>query len=299
MISICIPVYNFNISPLLNQLMAQINLLTEPCEIICIDDASEEYYRAENKDAAKEIRYIQLPANVGRARIRNLFLHYAKYENLLFLDCDSLIIKPDFLATYIQYINQNKSSLVVCGGRIYSTEKPDKKHRLRWLYGTKRESQTAENRSKKPNAAFMTNNFIISKNVLLQTPFDERITNYGHEDTLFGYMLQKANIIVHHINNPVLNGHLETNKEYLIKTKQAVINLTHILAFVQYDKAFISSVSLLRFYYRTKPMKNLIKASFFVSRRILRSLLAKGFVSLALFDFYKLGIFAKNIKKQP
>lgn len=279
--------------------MAQVKLLTEPCEIICIDDASKKYYQTENRKAAKEIIYIQLPENVGRSRIRNLFLQCAKYENLLFLDCDSIIIKTDFLLKYIRYINQNKSTHVLCGGRIYSKKIPVKKYRLRWLYGTKRESMNADDRNRKPNASFMTNNFIISKKVLLQTLFDERITTYGHEDTLFGFRLQKANIIVHHINNPVLNGHLETNEEYLVKTQQAVINLTHILAYVNYDKTFINDVSLLRFYYKIKYLQRPIASLFFLCQFILRFLLSKGFVSLALFNFYKLGILAKNIRKKP
>ena len=298
MISICIPVYNFNIASLLNGLAKQIKMLPAPCEIICIDDASEESYRTANSEATKGFIYIQLQNNIGRAKIRNLFMQYAKYENLLFLDCDSLIVSGNFLSAYLQYIDQHKGYAVVCGGRIYSEKSPDRKYQLRWLYGIKTESLPADKRSKNPNASFMTNNFIISKNVFLQTPFDERIIDYGHEDTLLGYTLQKKGIIIHHISNSVLNGHLEMNEEYLAKTKQAVINLTHILAYVHYDKTFINHVSLLRFYYKAKPLESLIRIVFAITQPVITWLLANGYVSLGLFAFYKLGIFTKNIRKQ-
>ncbi len=297
MISICIPVYNFNITSLINELVKQIKLLPSPCEIICIDDASEQLYRDNNQEAAKEGMYIQLPRNVGRACIRNLFLQYARYDNLMFLDCDSLIIDNGFLLTYLQYISQHDKYGVVCGGRIYGAKPRERKYRLRWLYGTKRESKSAAVRNQNPNASFMTNNFMISKDVFLQTQFDERIKSYGHEDTLFGYWLEKKMVMVHHINNPVLNGHLETNKEYLKQTKQAVVNLTCILSYLNYDAAFIKNVPLLRFYYKVKRLEVLLRLIFSIKKPVIEGLLKGGYIHLAMFDFYKLGILIREIKK--
>ncbi len=297
MISICIPVYNVNLAPLLNQLTERIKHLPVPCEIICIDDASEKKYQDINQEAAKASVYIQLPANIGRARIRNLFLQYAKYENLLFLDCDSLIVHNDFLLAYVQYIQQHNNYGVVCGGRIYGAKPRNTKYRLRWLYGTKRENKSVNARNQNPNASFMTNNFVISQYIFRQTKFDERIKNYGHEDTLFGYTLKKQNILVHHIKNPVLNGHLENNKIYLEQTKEAVINLTHILSYVNYEADFIKDVPLLRFYYKIRQSKALLRLLFSVKQPALEWILKRGYAPLLLFDFYKLGILLKEMKK--
>ncbi len=299
MISICIPVYNFNITSLIDELSKQTKLLGLPSEIICIDDASEKKYQIINKETSKEAVYIQLPNNVGRAKIRNLFLQYAQYENLLFLDCDSLLCTDSFLSNYINYINKNKSYNVVCGGRIYNANRPAKNFKLRWLYGIKKESLPVNERNKNPNASFQTNNFLINKNILLQTQFDERITGYGHEDTLFGYALQKKNIIVHHINNPVLNGHLESNKTYLQQTEKAVINLTRILSYVNYDKLFINNVSLLCFYCKIKPLKSFVGFTFSFAKPVIKWLLSNGYVSLTAFNFYKLGILVKSSKTKP
>ncbi len=297
MISICIPVYNFNITSLIDELSKQANVLEVPYEIICIDDASEKKWQKQNASIADKTVYIELPKNIGRAKIRNLFLQYARFQNLLFLDCDSIIRNEKFLFNYVQLISKNKNYNVVCGGRIYNKVSPPKQYKLRWLYGIKRESLPVEERIKNPNASFQTNNFLINKNILSQTGFDERITEYGHEDTLFGFALKQKHILVYHINNPVVNGHLENNKIYLQQTEKAVVNLIQILRFVNYDKAFITHVSLLNFYYKSKTLQPLIAAVFSVSKPLIKWLLVNGYVSLSLFNFYKLGTLIKNIDK--
>jgi len=58
-----------------------------------------------NENVCRKEIYIQLDNNIGRAKIRNLFLKYAKYDYLLFLDCDTFIISDDFVAKiYIGYM---------------------------------------------------------------------------------------------------------------------------------------------------------------------------------------------------
>lgn len=147
------------------------------------------------KESAKEV-YIELEKNIGRAAIRNRFLNYAKYDNLIFLDCDSVIYSNDFLFKYINAIYENPNQLI-CGGRKYSELPPKRDKKLRWIYGIKRESKTSEARSKKPHKSFMTNNFIISKKILGTIQFDERLVEYGHEDTLFGFELKKETLILY------------------------------------------------------------------------------------------------------
>jgi len=244
MISICIPVYNFNITSLINELTTQVNSLNIECEIIVIDDCSENFKRI-NKIECEKHTYIELSENIGRARIRNLFLKYAKYEYLLFLDCDSLIKTTSFLSNYVEIIKDKPR--VVCGGRIYETSRPNREKRLRWKYGILRESQSCSVRREFPDKSFMTNNFLISKKVFEENRFDERIVKYGHEDTLFGFSLKKRNIRIIHIDNPVINGDIELNSEYLNKTREGVINLVNILYFSKYDKDIIGDIAILRF----------------------------------------------------
>ncbi len=297
MLSICIPVYNIHVSALVTELYKQIQYLHEPIEIILIDDDSQISFRDLNKIIEQPHQHIQLEKNIGRAAIRNLFLKYAQFDSLLFLDCDAIIYTPNFLLNYVDYI-KNDFDKVACGGRIYPSEKPNRQKLLSWKYGIFVESKNADERSKNPSQSFMTNNFIIKKNIFQIVQFDETLVEYGHEDTLFGYELSKNNINIQYIENPVLNGDIETNDVFLKKTTASLINLKQILIKNNYDINFINQVKLLRFIYNVKPsfVLHIISFVFFITKPLIKFLLINGFANLALFNFYKLGLFLE-IKK--
>ena len=291
MISICIPIFNFNASALIRELSDQLKRLNIPSEIIVIDDCSVIHIDS-NIAVCQTHTYLQLDKNIGRAKIRNLFLSYAQYEYLLFLDCDSLIISPDFISDYINSITPKKS-LVICGGRVYAKEKPKRKYLLRWEYGIKKESQPFIIRQQFPNKSFMTNNFLIHRKLLERIKFDEKLGGYGHEDTLFGYALLKHGINIMHIENPVLNGDVEENEIYLAKTEQGILNLTRIIEYVNNDPELAQNITLLHFYEKLKDKKLIliIDALFKLSSPLIKFLLTKGIFQLWMFDFYKLGCF--------
>lgn len=299
MISVCIPIYNFDVIPLVEVLIGQINSGDCSCEIILIDDFSDEKFRLINRKLNDKVRYIELEENIGRSRIRNLFLDYATHEYLLFLDCDSLVKSSDFLKTYSEYIRQHHPS-VVCGGRIYDAKRPERAKMLRWKYGLKKESQTFEERNKRPNNSFMTNNFLIDRRVFSEIKFDEQLSEYGHEDTLFGYELKNRNIAITHIDNPVVNGDIEDNSVYIKKTEKGIANLVLILSFIDDKQAFMNDVSLLRFYSKVRFADSLIRLSFRISKSFILKMLIKGRISLHFFNFYKLGLLSELLRqKQP
>jgi GT2 family glycosyltransferase len=290
MLSICLPVYNFNIGPLVKELSRQAGDLDMPFEIIVIDDKSDDLYRIANVSACTNLIYIQLDKNIGRSRIRNLFINHAKYEYLLFLDCDSLVISPRFISDYLEAAGKHENA-VICGGRIYPLKPPERSLRLRWKYGIRRESKSAAARNLSPHGSFMSNSFLISRNIFSVVNFDEGLSGYGHEDTLFGFDLKKKGIPVIHIDNPVLNGHLESNRQFLKNTEEGIINLISILKRRENDIDFINHVKLLKYASRIKKgiMRNTIKNVFIMSKPAIKLALTHGFVSLNLFDFYKLG----------
>ncbi|NNL16569.1 MAG: glycosyltransferase family 2 protein [Flavobacteriaceae bacterium] len=292
MISICIPIYNFNVTNLVKKLSALCQSLDAPSEIVLIDDCSHSYYSKLNEDVCKKEVYVQLEKNIGRATIRNLFLNHTKYEYLLFLDCDSIIYHDDFLATYVKELNQCSYDLI-CGGRIYNDIPPKRNELLRWKYGIYRESKPANVRNSNPNKSFMTNNFIVKRCILDAIKFEERLLNYGHEDTLFGYELKKNNIKITHIENPVLNNDLRDNVNYISDTEKAISNLKQILEYTDYDKEFISDVALLKTYYKIYGIKSLINGIFTLLKPSIKYVLSRGYVNLYLFDFYKLGTLSK------
>lgn len=292
-LTVCVPVYNFSVVELANSLQQEIQENYLPVELLFIDDCSNSETRHEHRQYFKHSKnYIELPENVGRAKIRNLFLQHTSTPYLLFLDGDSKITNTNFLQNYLAHIKND--TLILCGGRIYPKQCPSKQQKLSWKYGIQRESQTAKQRQQNSNKSFMTNNFLISRKVLEIIPFDERLSTYGHEDTLFGYQLHQNNIKVKHIENPVLNGEIETNEKYLNKTEQAIENLIKITRYT--DTEFSEFVSLLRFYQKIKKYKltRPIAVLHRITSPLIKSLLQKGVVILPLFDFYKIGFFLNN-----
>ncbi len=298
MISVCIPVYNFNICKLVDRLSLQGVRLGIPFEIIVIDDFSESEYRTVNKGVGKNHTYIELDSNIGRSRIRNLFPGYSKYEYLLFVDCDSEIPSEHFLENYVSEL-QNSDFQVICGGRSYEKKLPAAELRLRWKYGTSRESHNAAVREREPYRYFMSNNFIISCKMLKQIRFDERISGYGYEDTLFAWNLLKSGIRIKHTDNPVIHLYTENNTEFIRKTENGIVNLSRIVLLTGYDKEFINNIKLLRVYYRIRRLylALLLRVLFNPLRQTLRFSLRHQPVCLWLFDVYKLGLFSTVASK--
>lgn len=291
MISICIPVFNFDVRDLVKTLYSQLKYLNHKSEIIVIDDCSDSSFQNINSELSSIANYIQLDTNIGRSKIRNLFLQYANYDYLLFLDCDSKIINSDFIKNYIESIDY--TSPVIVGGRVYSSEKPTSDKLLRWKYCVIREQKPLPNNFDYNMMHFLSNNFLIKKSIFEKIRFDERITDYGHEDTLFGYELKKSGIVIKYINNPILNGELESNEEFIQKTEKSINNLKLIYQFLNYDKEFINEVSLLKNYFFIKTIK--LEPIFYLLYKAfgnkIKKLLTKGIINLQLFDFYKLGYF--------
>ena len=102
MISICIPIYNFNVVDLIITIINQGEKSKKPYEVICIDDGSNAEILKLNAEikSYKKVKYLILKKNIGRSKIRNLFLENATYENLLFIDCDCSILNGNFLEKY-------------------------------------------------------------------------------------------------------------------------------------------------------------------------------------------------------
>ena len=144
----------------------------------------------------------------------------------------------------------------------------------------------------------MTNNFIIRRDVFEKVHFDESISKYGHEDTLFGYSLEQHKINIMHIDNAVVNGMVEDNVEFLHKTVEAVENLTEIYDRMWEDQRFCQSVNLLRAYGRVRRMGlvKLYNTVFKMFKNPMESHFASGnAITMRQFAFYKLGVFIQKV----
>lgn len=288
MLSILIPVFNYDVTDFVRSLHHQASETGIPFEIRCYDDASQKH-KDKNKLIAQlsSVVYKELPENRGRASIRNLLASEAVFENLLFLDCDGYPASDYFIRNYLKTL---QPGIVIFGGRSYTSTPPDdKKLYLRWLYGIKRESASANVRNADPYKSFMTNNFLIPKTVFEDIRMDENLKDYGHEDTLFGYELLKRNIPIQHIENPLIHLGLETADTFLKKTEAGIKNL-----YIIYRKhPEISGIRLLETYKKIQMFSWILKPVCSAVTPLLLKKLNSATPDLRYFDFWKIATLIK------
>ena len=227
MLSILIPTYNYNVYPLASQLEKQALDSNIAFEIICIDDGSKSAINVENEkiNRLKNSKFIAQTKNVGLSNNRNALARESKYENLLFIDGDSLLPDAQFIVRYKKALQADTD--VIYGGRIHP-EKVEANRKLRWKYGIFKEDASAKKRNKSIYKSVLFNNTLIKKSVFTTIGFEKSITEYGHEDTVFAYNLSKIKASILHIDNPVLHGDVDLNEVYFKKTHKSLENLDTI-----------------------------------------------------------------------
>ncbi len=291
-ISICIPVYNYPVEPLIARLSKEITRGSINTEIIMIDDNSKIDIQKVNQQVAEKysLRYIQLGENIGRSAIRNRFTNYANSDLLLFLDCDVMPESENFIQDYFTEAIEKES--VICGGISYA-EHCEKNTNLHWKYGRHREAIPAKKRNEKPYCHFLTGNFLIHKKILQQIQFNEELRGYGYEDTLYGVELQKNNVRVKHINLPAEHLKLDDPAAFITKTENALKNLSFLYHLDPYRTLLPQYVKLAKVYNSVKKYK--LSGSFYFIYKIVgkktQIKLINGSTNLHLLDFYKLLFF--------
>lgn len=298
MISILIPTYHYDCIELVSELVKQCLSCGIAFEIICQDDASNSVLNQKNEtiNSIPSCFFYINEKNYGRSKNRNSLAQKSKYNWLLFLDCDVIPVDSNFIQNYISVINNNQST-VFFGGIEYYSDKPEKNHLLRWVYGKKREALSVEERKRKNNFSALTSNLLIKKEVFLKHPFDEELTEYGYEDYAFFSALANANQLVTHIENPCYHNGLETSTEFLEKTKVAIQNLVQLSQqknnLVRQNKLVKMHQSLSKF-----GLQNLVIFIFSLTEKGLEKNLTSSFPSLLLFDLYKLGCYSTLVHRQ-
>lgn len=299
MISICIPVFNFDVTELVTELLRQSSRLNYPVEVIIFDDHSQQYFRNRNALLAvnSNVHYLDFDFNIGRSKIRNRLGDIAKGEWLLFLDCDVLIDDPDYLERYIKNLSGAK---VICGGRKYGSRPFRSELLLRWKYGIKRECRSALSRRHHPYSSFVSGNFIIESSTFQKIRFNEELSGYGHEDTLFGIDLKRHEVEILHIDNPTVHLGLDPYDIFLKKTEQGMENLAKILRITPHMRNEIEqSITLLRLFRTIRRFGLLYPfrgAAKFLGPIIRKNLQGRSPLVIAM-DFYKLSLLSKIYNK--
>jgi glycosyltransferase involved in cell wall biosynthesis len=248
MLSILIPTYNYDCTSLVSDLQQQAQQAGIDYEIIVADDASPMHiYKEKNREVNElpHCRLIELTKNVGRARIRNRLAEEAQYPWLLFMDADAKVISPTYIEDYVHAITDDID--VLCGGLCHTDTLPSPCVSLRYAYEKRADKQRAAYyRSKHPYERFTPFNFAIRRATFLAILFDESISEYGHEDTLFGIELQRRAVPLRHIDNALQHMGLEPNEIFLEKTRAALRNLATMEDTLQGHSPLIKAYRLLQ-----------------------------------------------------
>lgn len=288
MLSICIPVFNHNVVPLIKELI-ECTRGKDDIEIVVADDASNSYFKEQNKvlKTMPKVTYFERDKNTGRSAIRNFLAAQAQKDYLLFVDADSSIPSCDFISNYQEAI---KKADVVCGGTIYGERPKDDNLLLRYIFGINREVRSVKDRQNFPYRSFSAHNFIIKKDLFLAYPFDEQIKSYGHEDTLLGLSLKKRGVQILHINNPLIHTGLEPALEFINKTNTGLQNLIRLAKTRPELNEMAEDVKVLRYFFKLKRLGlTKLGATFYkvFKNRLLKNLESNS-PSLFYFDLYKL-----------
>jgi glycosyltransferase involved in cell wall biosynthesis len=296
MLSILIPTYNYNVYSLACQLEKQAVKDNIVFEIICFDDGSHSSLNNENEkiNNLTNSKFIALNENIGLSNNRNELAKTAKYEYLLFIDGDSLLIEENYIKNYAKSIDVKTD--VIYGGRVHP-KTVDSNRKLRWKYGIYREDLKSVNRIKNKYKSLLFNNTVIKKSVFDKIKFEKQITKYGHEDTLFAYNLFTIQASVKHIDNPVLHGDVDLNKVFFDKTHKSIENLNLI-----YTKKLLKPdfVTFLRIFIKLKKMGLNYLFAFIhkIFYPIFKYNLTSNNPSLYIFELFRLSYFCNiNLKK--
>jgi glycosyltransferase involved in cell wall biosynthesis len=294
MISLLIPVFDYDIVAIVHSMKSALGKVPEFCEILIGDDGSSAEYREKYRSLEDDgVKLVISEKNIGRAAIRNRLALEAKGDFLLFIDADAML--PGTAEAYmLKWLPMMKVYRVLCGGTLYHESPPgDPDKLLRWKYGKRKEQLKAAERNKHPHVSFSTFNVLIDKSVFSKIRFNEELKQYGHEDTLMGYQLKKAGIDILHIDNGLMHEGLESNKDFLSKTKLGIENLSKLYDNVTDKKAFSETVRILRIYNRLRffRLTRILAGIFIRYRDRMEIRLDSSNTSLRLFGFYKTCMF--------
>ena len=293
-ISLLIPVFDYDIIALVHSMKDAMGKVPEFYEILIGDDGSSAEYRKKYRSLEEDnVKVISSKKNIGRAAIRNRLALEAKGDFLIFIDADVMLpgTAEAYMLRWLPFLNNSR---VICGGTLYHDSAPgDPDKLLRWKYGKWREQKSAVERNKHPHRGFSTFNVLFEKSVFSKIRFNEELKQYGHEDTLLGFQLKKAGIDILHIDNGLMHEGLESNRDFLNKTKLGIENLSQLYDKVTDKKSFSETVLMLKIYYKLRllGLTRILAAIFIRYRDRMEIRLDSSDISLLLFAFYKMCMF--------
>lgn len=288
-LSILIPVYNDDCTRLAAQLSRQAECIDNlRYEILVADDCSTDRETVAANATVNDLpngRYIERPYNMGSAANRNQLARESQYKWLLFIDCDVEIADNNFLQNYLE---EDDNANVVMGGIAIGGNCQTLKNNLRYRYEKQSEPfHTATKRSQRPFQSFRSCNFLIHRETLLKCPFDERFQKSGYEDVLLGKQLKAAQVVIRHIDAPVVMTHYESNVNYINKVERSLRTLFQFRAELKgYSRLLTMADGI-----HITIVQRLLAFCFQLLRPLALRQLCSKHPSLRLFHLYRLGYY--------
>jgi hypothetical protein len=291
MLSILIPIYNYNAYPLVLELHKQCLECEIDFEILCQDDASKSVLNSENEkiNSLSNCIFTELKVNIAHRQNRNFLADKAQYENLLFIDGDSILIRSNYISNYITWLTNFD---IVYGGRLHPKICPSNNQKLRWKYGRFIEDKKVEKRNSAPFQSLLFNNTVIKKACFDKVKFDSQLTKYGHDDTQLSYQLSQLNLRLKHIDNPIEHGDIDSNKIYITKSKSSLENLIVLFEEGKINKSFSKLISLLLVLNKLK-LTYLISIFYSIIEKLLIENLVGQNPNLFLYNIFRIGYLCK------
>ena len=292
-LSILIPVYNYNCVALVKALQQQAENCNIDYEILVGDDGSDNAVTLSQNREINTIphsTYHETGKNHGRSWIRNWLVGQSQGAYLLFIDSDAEVCNAHFIGNYLRHVEKGA---VICGGILHPEENFSPSRRLRYRYEKAMEPCfTAERRNQHPYANLRTFNFMMPREVALTHPFDESITLYGYEDTLLGSQFEKEGIKVVHIDNTLINADIEENLRFLEKTEESMLSLYQLKDKMRNHSRLLASYEKIKRF----KLDVLLRILFPLLRPLLKWHLTGNHPSVIALQFYKLAYYCTLCK---
>ncbi len=298
-LSILIPCFNGFCSELVEALHRQAEDLVNGkegafhYEILVADDGSTDMSVLEANRTINKLsncRYIERGFNCGRSAIRNFLAREAQYDWLLFIDCHMMVPDGHYLRNYAERDNE----AVTYGGYVINGDESELYGNLRFKYERGYDANgIAAKRRKHPYNDFHTSNFLVSHDVMLRYPLDERFRRYGYEDVVWGRTLQSNGVSIAHIDNPLSFERFETNPSFLAKTEEGMRTLAEFREELMGYSRLLQAAERLRAMHLL-PLVACLHRTF--GQRVRHNLLSDH-PNVRLFSLYKLSLLCSLLAK--
>jgi len=286
MLSILIPVYNYNIESLVSDLHKQLTKADIVYEIICLDDASHKDIITSNLNVntLPFTSYHLSNTNNGIAVTRQMLTDKANYDWIVLLDADVELKDDNFISNYVNLINKDYN--FIFGGFAYKDIKPDSAYLLRWKYGKKHEALSAQKRNTKPYKITIAANLLARKASYKELNLGSIGKQYAM-DYYFGALLKENNAKVLHLDNQVYHLGIEESPKYLRKKEQAaetLLKLYNNKKIAKHENSLLSVFILLNRF----KLNYLFSFMFKITKTLLRKNLLGKYPVIVLLQFYKI-----------